>query len=638
LYPYFKAKDSFYNSDDRFNNALRVKLILFNSTYSISSTIPIDEMIVMLPKLTIKELEYRGKANLGLVKLYSNLNQSTGTFIEKHASEIGEKNGLFFEDKSWTWKQLNEESNKYANFFSELGFKPRDNIAIILENSPEFIFITTGINKIQGVCALINTNQRKKALIHALQIVETKWIIVGGECLNNFKAVAEELSIDNDHIFVVRNFKNHPHNYSNLEDLLSNVPKNNPKTTTDSNLLETAYYFYTSGTTGLPKAVIHSNLTIPGVGMSYGHCILQLTSDDVIYCVTPLYHGLAFWCTWGCSVYTGAAFALRKRFSATNYWADIKKYKATATTYIGEMPRYLLNQPVTEDEKNHTLKRMIGLGLRKENWVKFKSRFKIEHIYETYGSTEGFGPLINFDEYPGMVGRDNVETHALAKVDLKTGELLRNKHGFCIRCKPGDIGRSLVKVEEEFINNFIRYKNDDNTQKNIIRNVFEEDDMYFLSSDFLKRHEDRWVSFIDRIGDIFRWKGENVSTQEVENILSSNKSILTSAVYGVPIPNNEGKAGMASLSIKNGTKLDINMISKFVAESLPRYSIPIFIRLRDELDLTGTYKITKTTLRSEAYDITKINDLLYFWDHSSNRYIPFGENLYHQLLDGKLKI
>ena len=157
----------------------------------------------MLPKLTLKELEYRGKANLGLVKLYSNLNQSAGTFIENHASEIGENVGLFFEDKSWTWKQLNEECNKFANFFSELGFKPHDNIAIILENSPEFLFITTGINKIQGVCALINTNQRKEALTHALQIVETKWVIVGGESLNNLKTVAGELSIDNDHILLL---------------------------------------------------------------------------------------------------------------------------------------------------------------------------------------------------------------------------------------------------------------------------------------------------------------------------------------------------------------------------------------------------------------------------------------------------
>ena len=162
--------------------------------------------------------------------------------------------------------------------------------------------------------------------------------------------------------------------------------------------------------------------------------------------------------------------------------------------------------------------------------------------------------------------------------------------------------------------------------------------MYFLSSDFLKRHEDRWISFVDRIGDTFRWKGENVSTQEIENILSSNKMILTSAVYGVPIPNNEGKAGMASLSIKNGNSLDIDIFSNFVLESLPKYSIPIFIRLQDELDLTGTYKITKTILRKEAYDISKIKDPLYFWDQSINKYIPFEGDLHDQLLEGKLKI
>ncbi|MFX1456008.1 MAG: AMP-binding protein [Promethearchaeota archaeon] len=592
----------------------------------------------MLPKLTIKELEFRGRFNTGMASLSSNLNQSVGTFIEEHARKIGEQIGLLFEDKSWNWKQMNEECNKVANLFFQLGLKPQDTVALILGNSPEFLFITTGINKIQGITALINTNQRKEALVYAIKIVEANWIVVGGEFLNNLQSIAEELGINNDHIFVTRNLNDHPHNYQNLEELLFNIPIDNPPTTTNSNLLETAFYLYTSGTTGLPKAVVMQNLAIPGVGLSHGHCILQLTSDDVVYTVTPLYHVLAFLGNWGCSIYTGATFALRTRFSSSNFWTDIKKYKVTATYYIGEIPRYLLNQPESEADKNHTLKKILGLGLRKEIWLRFKKRFNIEHIYEIYGSTEGFGPLVNLDENPGMVGRDNVEIHALAKVDPETGELLRNKYGFCIRCKAGDIGRSLVKVEEEFRNDFIKYKNDENTKKNIIRNVFEDDDMYFMSSDFLQRHEDRWVSFADRIGDTFRWKGENVSTLEVENVLNRSKSIITSAVYGVTIPKSDGKAGMASLSIKSDSNFDIEKFSKFVAESLPKYSIPIFIRLQDQLDLTSTYKITKTTLSEEAYDINKISDPLYYWDQSINKYVPFEENLHNQLLQGTIRI
>ena len=318
----------------------------------------------MLPKLTLKELAYRGKFNSGLASLYSNLNQSVGTFIEEHARKIGGQIGLFFEDDSWTWKQFNDESNKFANLFLKLGLKPRDNVAIILENSPEFLFVTTGINKIQGISALINTNQRKEALIHAIQIVKPKWVIVSGEYLTNFETIVGELGIDKNRILVLRNFQTYPHNYLVLEELLLDISKKNPESTGNSHLLEIAFYIYTSGTTGLPKAVVMQNLAIPAVGLSYG-LILHLTSDDITYSVTPLYHSLAFLGTWGGSVYTGAAFALRERFSVTNFWTDIKKYKATATSYIGEIPRYLLNQPHSEDEKNHTLKKMVGLGLRK---------------------------------------------------------------------------------------------------------------------------------------------------------------------------------------------------------------------------------------------------------------------------------
>ncbi|HEC40098.1 MAG TPA: long-chain-acyl-CoA synthetase, partial [bacterium] len=523
-----------------------------------------------------------------------------------------------------------------SNYFRSLGLESGDIIALIHENSPDYIFITVGINKIQGISALINSNQRKKALVHAIEIVSPKWIIIGDErFLEFFDEIVEELSIEKENIFVVKNSEKNTHNYIDLSEKLKLSSQKNPPTTYNSKLADTAEYIYTSGTTGLPKAVIILNWAFPFNGLYYGSCFAHLDSNDIIYSVTPLYHSLGQCTAWGNVAYAGSTFVLAKRFSVSNYWKDIHKYNVSVAFYIGEIPRYLLNRPPSDQDKNHTLKKLIGLGLRKEIWEEFQSRFNIEHIYEYYSSTEGFGPLVNFDEVPGMIGRNTNPNSAIAKVDAESGELLKNDEGFMIRCISGDIGMSLLKIED--VENYTKYRDNEKTKQRLIQNVFEPGDAYFKTFDFLKVHDDHWVSFADRFGDTFRWKGENVSTLEVENILDTHEMVLSSAVYGVPIPKTEGKAGMASLMVESASKIDIDSISRFVSDSLPKYSVPVFLRIRETLALTGSYKITKVGLKREEYDVEKITDPLYCWDASNKIYIPFNSDLYEQLKAGKLK-
>jgi acyl-CoA synthetase (AMP-forming)/AMP-acid ligase II len=583
-----------------------------------------------------KEQETYDRYIIKAEEVWKNENQSVGIYVEQLAKDFPNKPALFYEDNSWTWKEFNEEANLNANYFLKLGLKPGDTIAVMMENSPNYFFVTTGINKIQGINALININQRRQALVHSIKIVNAKFIIVDGDSLPNLLEVIEELHFKNDDIFILKSSDNVQTEYIDLQKQTRNISKENPNTTQNSKLTDIGFYIYTSGTTGLPKAVIIENQSLTWNGVFYGYSITQANSNDIILIANPLYHSLSICTAWGIAVYLGGTVVLRKRFSASNFWKDVQKYKITFTTYVGEIPRYLLNQPPSDLEKNHTLKKMLGLGLRKDIWLKFKERYQIEHIFEYYSSTEGYGPIVNIDEVPGMIGRNNIENHALVKADPETGELYKDEAGFYIKCRPGDVGMSLMKILE--IENFRKYSNTEKTNERIIRNVFEEGDAYFITGDLLQLHEDMWLSFADRFGDTYRWKGENVSTQEVENILSSHESILMSAVYGVEIPKYEGKAGMAAIKLDPSIGFKPEEVSHFVVEVLPKYSIPIFIRLCQELEVTGSKKIRKSNLRKEGYNIDKIEDPIYFWDSKIKEYIQFSQSRYQEIVNGKLKL
>jgi len=587
------------------------------------------------PKL-YKEAEVYDRFQQGMIELLKNPNQSLGTYVEQLAKEKPKYIALYYQDASWTWEALNEETNRISNYFLNLGLKPGESVALMIENSPEYLFITSGINKIQGISGLINFNQKKQALIHSFTIVEPEYIIIDGDSLQSFNEIVKNLPHKNDQIFVINNTEGIKHDYIELPDELKTSSKVNPETTFNSILRETALYIFTSGTTGLPKAVIMENFKLFTQSYILGPGLANLTPQDIVYINTPLYHNFAIGVTWPVTLVLGASAVLRKKFSATEFWKDIQKYKITFMIYVGEIPRYILNQPPSDYEKNHTLKKMVGIGLRKNIWEQFKSRFNIDHIYEFYGLTEGHRTLFNADEIPGMVGRLTMAGLALAKVDPDTGEFFKNEKGYCIKCNPGEVGMALFKVEKRSF--FTGYKDKEKTQKKLLQNVFRKNDRYFNTGDMLKLHDDLWVSFADRFGDTFRWKSENVSTLEVESILNSFPAIQMSAVYGVAIPNTEGKAGMAAIKLNSSIKFNLDELSRFVVDVLPNYSIPIFVRLCDNLEITGPYKIKKVNLRNEAYNLKVIQDPLNFWDTTMKKYVPFTDMLYQDLMDGNLRM
>jgi len=584
-------------------------------------------------QLTTKEADYLEKLNNIIEERTKNSNLSVGIVIEQLAEKNPNGCALLFEDDSWTWQTLNQESNKIANYFLKIGCKPGNVVAVMMENSPEFLSVTTGINKIQGISSMINVNQRKQALIHSFKISEPSWVVLDGDCLSAFTEVFLDLKFDKNKVFVINNHNNQDHYFIDFHKELEDVSIDNPITTFKAHLRDMMMYIFTSGTTGLPKAALQSNTRILN---PFGWLAFELTPKDVVYSPLPLYHSLAMVVGWAGSLQGGAAFAFRKRFSASEFWKDIKKFGATCFMYIGELPRYLINRPELEYIENTTLKKMLGVGFRKDIWEKFKSRFHIDHILEFYGATEGAAGLFNIEEVPGMIGRVTIPgTITAVKVDEETGEFYKDKNGFLIECNQGETGMMLAKIVENSA--FLGYKDKTKTNDRVLKNVYEEDDSYFITGDLVNLHDDHWVSFADRYGDTFRWKGENVSTMEVESILNTYGGFEMCNVYGVEIPNTDGKAGMICIKLDNKESFDTDSFSQFVAKNFPKYSIPIFIRIKEELEFTGTHKLRKVNLRKQGFDINTIKDQLYFWDSASIRYQILDREKYQSLMDGKLK-
>lgn len=585
-------------------------------------------------ELTPEEKEFQDRVVKEESILRKNPNQSLGTQIEKQASDRPDKTVLFFGNNSWTWSSVNAECNRRANLFQKFGLKNGDTISLMMENSPEYLFLTGGINKVQGVNALINTHQRKRALVHAFNISNPEWIVIDDDCLPYLLEIKNELPVENDRILVCSAEERFNHSFREVEKEFEGISIENPSSTSKTNSKEIAFNIFTSGTTGLPKAVTYSNFKFMRASI-FGVTTLKLEIEDTIYVPLPLYHGLGFVVGWGGAVWRGASVALRKHFSASQYWKDIKNYNATCTLYIGEIPRYLLNRPKSEFVKDSPLRRMVGLGLKKDVWERFSSRFNVPHIIEYFGSTE-IGGFVNVSGKPGRVGRNLSAEVLIVKVDDITNEILRDNQGHCIVCKPGDSGIALVMVTPNSA--FSRYKSKEATEKKLIHDVLEEGDKYFNTGDFLKLHEDRWVSFVERSGDTFRWKGENVSTSEVESIITSFPNVRSSVVYGVEVPYSNGRAGMAAIALKDSRNFNFKEFSDFLNSSLPRYAIPVFVRIRQNLEVTGTFKLRKVTLKEEGYNLNKFPDPLYIWDSNSKYLEKLTLEIYKDINSGDLRL
>ena len=556
--------------------------------------------------------------------------------IAAFARETPDAIAIYYEDEKISYKELIDRSNKYAQWFLKNNLAKGDVVALMMENRPEFLSCWIGITQVGGTVALINTNLSGQPLDYSLGISQANNLILGSELLESFSTANDETK-NKFNTWVQGNYQesNYFKNINKvLEDLPSEKPKINYTVTNDDDGL----YIYTSGTTGNPKAatISHKRLRLMMLGFKGA---IQPNKDDRVYNVLPLYHSAGGVIAVGLALTSGASLVLKRKFSVNDFWDDVNKYGVTIFQYIGELCRYLLNAPEHKYEKSHNLRMACGNGLRPDIWDAFKDRFKINNILEFYGATEGNVSLMNYDGKSGAIGRipkyiEKILNVHIIKFDIEKEEPIRDENGFCIPCDVNEVGEAIGKIVIE--GSFEGYVDKEATKKKILSDVFEKGDQYFRSGDLLSKDDLGYVYFADRIGDTFRWKGENVATSEVAEAFVGFDGILEANVYGVSIPGSDGKAGMAALS----TNKDIDLVKLYqkLSSSLPAYAQPLIIRIKNEIEVTGTFKHRKVELVKEGYDPKNISEPLYFCDHQSRKYVPLDNDLFGSIDNQKIKL
>jgi fatty-acyl-CoA synthase len=505
-----------------------------------------------------------------------------------------------------------------------------------MENRPDYVATWYGMSKIGVVVALINSNLEDESLAHCINISGAKFVITGTE--------QDDVIRNSQGLFTtkppVRTLGGGEG--GDLEAALAGVPATRPSHEHRAALRgrDLCLYVYTSGTTGMPKAAKLTNARTQGMMRSFiAPC--HITERDRIYLTLPLYHGTGGLCGVGQALMTGASIILRRKFSASAFWDEATDEGATSIVYIGELCRYLLNQPAHPKERAHKIRTGFGNGLRPEVWAEFLERFNIPHLCEFYGSTEGNVSFLNFDGKVGAVGRipgwleKQFANIAFVKFDIETEEPVRNAEGVCIRTDVDEAGEALGLIGEDVRNRFEGYNDEQATKKKILRDVFEKGDMWFRTGDLMRKDKDGYIYFVDRIGDTFRWKGENVSTNEVGEALNAMPGIVTANVYGVAITGYDGKAGMAAITTDGD--VDYDNLYKALDEKLPPYAIPVFIRVQRDAETTGTFKYRKVELVKENYNLDQVTDPIWMYHPERKGYVPFTHDHFESLRSSAFK-
>uniref|UniRef100_V5HEX4 long-chain-fatty-acid--CoA ligase n=1 Tax=Ixodes ricinus TaxID=34613 RepID=V5HEX4_IXORI len=570
-------------------------------------------------------------------------NRTVPLAFKKVVERYGDKVCFIMEHSRWTFKQVDEFTNRVANCFLQQGLRPGDEVAVYMDSRPEFVMVWLGLAKVGIVPALVNTNLKSDPLIHSLTCIDAKAIVFGKEQVNAMKDIGSVVMQRGDYrYYCYGSSDTQPLPATDLEELIKNASPVAPDIDYRGSIHDKLVYIYTSGTTGLPKAAIikHSRYLSMASAAKY---MMPVREEDVLYSALPLYHTAGGILAVGQALLFGNTVAIRPKFSASRFWDDCIKYDCTVTQYIGEICRYLLAQPTRPQERQHKIRMMFGNGLRPQIWTQFTERFNIKDIRELYGSTEGNAHVMNLDNKVGSVGfvsriAGNVHPVKLIRVDEDTGEPLRDKRGLCIPCEPDEVGELVGRiVRDDHIHSFDGYANQSATKKKVYHDVFKKGDTAFASGDLLVMDEFGYLFFKDRTGDTFRWKGENVSTSEVEGVLARIAGLTDCAVYGVEVPGSEGKAGMAAICDPD-KKTDLKVFLKEARNALPAYAVPLFVRVVADLEATGTYKIKKVDLQKQEFDIRKIKDPVYFLDSTANEYVLLDEKLYDKIAKGEARV
>ncbi|CAL8356728.1 unnamed protein product [Lota lota] len=552
------------------------------------------------------------------------------------------KTFMHFEGHAYSYSEVDRRSNQVASALrTHAGLKAGDAVALFVGNEPWFVWTWLGLAKLGCAAALLNFNIRSKSLLHCFSCCGAKVLIASSEVKDAVEEVLPALLEKGITVYLLSDTCS-TEGIVPLSEKISQASEQPLSRDLRASLTvrSTALYIYTSGTTGLPKAAIVTQERVWAA--SFIQAVSGVTSDDVLYINLPLYHSAGFLIGLCGAIERGMTFVLRRKFSASQFWEDCRKHDVTVMQYIGETMRYLCNTPRQGNEKDHRVKFAIGNGIRMDVWTEFLKRFGDIKVRELYGATEGNIGFINYTSKIGVVGRVNFLhrrffPYLLIKFDIEKEEPVRNAEGLCIEAAKGETGLLVGAITK--ISPFNGYAgNQQQTEKKQLSNVLKKGDLYFITGDLLRIDHQNFVYFQDRVGDTFRWKGENVATAEVGDILMTVHCISEANVYGVKVEGHEGRVGMAAVTLKEGEKFDCSDAYKQVVNYLPSYARPYFIRVQNSLELTGTFKMKKVKLVEEGFNPSIITDPMFFLDAQRKTYVPLTEPIYTSISAGAIKL
>ncbi|KAE8349163.1 hypothetical protein BDV28DRAFT_141764 [Aspergillus coremiiformis] len=561
----------------------------------------------------------------------------------------GSEEALWFEQKTWTYSELKDLVDRFAAVLHGRDINPGDFVGVFTTNSPEMVVTIYALSKLGAVAALLNTNLRDDTFIHCLNVSSATFIVstpdLSDSVCSDLPHVALSLSSfdgvsagSTELITSAQLSQYSPHGLAPAKRSLSDLTA----------------LIYTSGTTGKPKACAIQNM----MTLVTSHPLTIDLNDPSkyfplrTYSSLPLFHGTAFFTGLCYSVGTASTLCLRRKFSASQFWKDVHDSRATRILYIGELCRYLLSTPPSPYDQDHTCIVATGNGLRGEIWERFRQRFGVPEIREFYRSTEGVAKFDNFGVgawgagkigFSGLIGRFLEDDVFIVKYDTDTARPYRDPQtGFCIRAKLGEEGEAIGRVKNRrLLTEYLR--NEEATEQKLLRDVFQKGDLFQRTGDLVVQDRDGWVRFQDRVGDTFRWKGENVSAGEVRDHICRISSVHDAIVYGVKLPGYDGKAGAAGITLEEPSaaaeaELMSNLYRELKKKGVPSYALPRLVRIIEKVDTGVTFKQASDKLKEKGWDprMDWKGDKLY-WLHGT-KYEKLDEPSWSSIESGQAKL
>jgi len=548
-----------------------------------------------------------------------NSKKSIGTVFQERAARYGDRVFLRFGDQRMTYREANATANRYAAVLASRGVGHGDVVAIMVRNSANAVLAMLAAVKCGAIAGMLNYHQRGEVLAYSLGLLDAKVLIAETDLVSAVTECGAAGATDNTLTV------------DDLERFAVSAPATNPASASAVRAKDTAFYIFTSGTTGFPKASVMTHYRWLKALGAFGGLGLRLKRADTLYCCLPLYHNNALTVAVSSVLTSGATLALGKSFSASRFWDEVIANNATAFIYIGEICRYLLNQPPKPTDRKHKVRVIAGNGLRPEIWEEFTTRFGIARVCEFYAASEGTTAFINIFNVPKSTGISPLPL-AYVEYDPDTGAPLRDESGRVRRVPAGQPGLLLSPVTK--LQPFDGYTDQAASEKKLVRNAFRDGDCWFNTGDVMSPQGMFHAAFVDRLGDTFRWKGENVATTEVEAALSSDPAIEECTVYGVEVPRTGGRAGMAAVKLREGAEFDGKSLARAVYDKLPAYALPLFVRVVESLEHTTTFKSRKVELRDQAYG-PDVKEPLYVLAGRDEGYVPFYDSYPDEVAAGK---